>query len=249
MVRNLLDRFIYFQMRYPEGHWDAQASWGQGCFAESRRRRVPPCVVVSRRSRSAHDAVLAWQCRKLTHRVEHALAILDAGSSVLVVDYRGYGKSSGVPTERGLYRDTDAAYQWLIDSGFPAQKLILHGESIGSAVAVELAARRECAALVLESPFTSLSDIANTVAPLLGGIFIRGFDTLARIRRVQVPVLVIHGDADAAVPISQGNKVFAAANEPKSFWQVHRAGHNALLECAGAEYVDRLMRTVSRAQL
>jgi len=178
----------------------------------------------------------------VTHRVEHALAILEAGSSVLILDYRGYGKSSGVPTERGLDGVADAGYEWLAGSGFPSDKMVIHGESIGTAVAAETAGRRPCAAVVLESPFTSLADMANTVVPFVGAALFRGFDTRTRMKNVRVPLLLIHGEADTIVPISQGKMVFAAANEPKTFWPVRGAGHNDLLDWAGTEYVVQLGR-------
>jgi fermentation-respiration switch protein FrsA (DUF1100 family) len=128
----------------------------------------------------------------------------------------------------------------LTNFGFLADNIVLHGESLGTAVATELACRRRCAALILESPFTSLSAMANQVVPFFGGVFVHGFDTLSRIKNVQVPKPVIHGEADDIVPLSGGERVFEAAKEPKEFWPVKRAGHNDLLYGAGDEYVQRL---------
>ena len=176
----------------------------------------------------------------VTHRVDHALAIKQAGSSILIIDYRGYGKSRGQPSETGVYLDAGAAYAWLTGSGFPPHSIILHGESLGTAVATELASRRACAMLVLESPFTSLSAMAAAAVPLLGPAFVRGFDTVSRIQKIGVPKLIIHGEDDEIVPFSQGQAVFNAAREPKTFWPVKRAGHNDLLYWAGAEYITRL---------
>lgn len=116
----------------------------------------------------------------LTHRIDHATALKQAGCSVLVIDYRGYGKSDGVPTEKGLYLDAQAGYEWIKAAGFSGRQIVLHGESLGTAVGTELASRCECAALVLESPFASLGAIANMVFPLLGPTFVHG---LTRARR------------------------------------------------------------------
>lgn len=230
-------------MRYPQGEWDLQERVGAAdvWLTTTDHLRVHGWWFANRRAELA-TLFLHGNAGNVTHRSDHALSIVQAGSSVLVLDYRGYGKSSGVPSEGGLYRDAAAAYNWLRSLGLPGERLILHGESLGTAVATELATRRPCAGLVLESPFTSLADMANTVVPFLGGAFLRGFDTLTRIKSVHVPVLIVQGEADEVVPISQGKRVFASANEPKTFWPVKAAGHNNLLDRVGTEYVTRLKR-------
>ena len=241
MIRNPIDRLVFFPMRYPQGNWGLQARVGAAdiWLTTADKVRIHGWWFANRRAQLT-TLFLHGNAGNVTHRIDHALAIVQAGSSVLVLDYRGYGKSSGVPSERGLYLDADAAYSWLTASGFAAGRVLLHGESLGTAVATELATKRSCAALILESPFTSLAEMANTSVPLIGGAFIRGFDTRTRIKKLRVPILVIHGDADEIVPMSQGKMVLAAANEPKAFWPVHGAGHNDLLEKAGDEYVARL---------
>jgi uncharacterized protein len=176
----------------------------------------------------------------VTHRIDHAHAITTAGSSILVLDYRGYGKSKGHPTEQGLYLDADAAYDALTQLGFRPNQIILQGESLGTAVAVYLASRRPCAGLILESPLTSLSNMAGKVLPVVGPLLAHGFNTRSKIGNVHVPLLVIHGDADEIVPFPQGQAVFKAANPPKELWRVPGAHHNDLLYIAGAEYVTRL---------
>ena len=104
----------------------------------------------------------------ITNRTPRIQEIVAAGSSVLMLDYRGYGKSSGRPSEQGLYRDSEAGFIYLLGKGYRAEQIILHGESLGTAVAIDLASRRPCAALILEAPFTSASDVAGTVVPFLG---------------------------------------------------------------------------------
>ena len=173
------------------------------------------------------------------HRAPHIREILEAGSDVLVIDYRGYGRSQGHPSERGLSLDADAAYDYLAAQGKP---IVLHGESLGSAVAVELATRRPVAGLVLETPFTSLRAEANTVLPILGPLVVWGFDSKSRIARVHAPLLVIHGDHDQTVPYRLGRELYEAAPGPKILWTVPGGDHNDLLEAAGPEYRDRLRR-------
>jgi fermentation-respiration switch protein FrsA (DUF1100 family) len=176
----------------------------------------------------------------LSHRYSHFREIAAAGSAILALDYRGYGKSSGEPTEKGLYRDAETAYSYLLKTGYRPEQIILHGESLGTAVAVDLASRRPCAALVLEAPFTSAKDVAQTVLPVIGPLLIWGFDSRRKIGRVRVPILFIQGDRDEIIPIRLGQALFAAANEPKSFWIVAGAGHNDIVEGAGANYRQRL---------
>ena len=175
----------------------------------------------------------------LGHRAEHIAEIAAAGSDVLIIDYRGYGRSQGHPSERGLAMDADAAYDFVAAKGKP---IVLHGESLGSAVAVELATRRHAAGLVLESPFTSLRAEANTVLPIIGPLVVWGFDSKSRIAHVHVPLLVIHGDHDQTVPYRLGRELYDAAPGPKTLWTVPGGDHNDLLPVAGPEYRERLRR-------
>lgn len=163
-----------------------------------------------------------------------------AGSSLLLLDYRGYGKSEGKPSERGLYADAAAAYAFLQSNGYEANQIILHGESLGTAVAVDLAIQQPCAGVVLEAPLASVSKMAAQVLPGLGPLLVKGFDTERKIARLHAPLLILHGDRDEVVPFAQGQAVFAAAPEPKQFWRVIGAHHNDLLHATGTAYPERL---------
>jgi fermentation-respiration switch protein FrsA (DUF1100 family) len=175
----------------------------------------------------------------ITHRSQSFGEITAAGSSVLMIDYRGYGKSTGRPSENGLYADAEAAYEYLLKSSRP-EEIIVHGESLGAAVAVDLASRHQCGGVVLEAAFTSASDVAGTVLPMIGPLLIRSFDSRRKITRVQAPILFIHGSADHTVPMRLGGALFDSAPEPKYFWAIPGADHNDIVESAGPEYQKRL---------
>ena len=231
-------RAVYHPMRYPHGFWEAQAEvnaqdvWlraADGVRLHGWLVDPPGARVVT--------LFLHGNAGNVTHRVPHMREIAAAGSAVLTLDYRGYGKSQGRPTESGLYADADAAYDYLKTLGRP---IVLHGESLGCAVAVDLAARRPCAALVLEAPFTSARAMAGRVLPVLGPLLIFSYDSVPKIKRIRVPLLVMHGDRDTIVPIEFGRALFDAAPEPKTFWTIPGADHNDILEYAEAEYSQRL---------
>lgn len=234
-------RSVYFPMKHPEGYWHVQEKLGAQDVWLTTRDGVKLHGWWLRSEGSALATLfLHGNAGNVTHRFETMERIAEAGSSVLVIDYRGYGKSEGRPTESGLYTDAAAGYDWLAARGYRPEQIVLHGESLGTAVAVELAARRGSRGLVLEAPFTSARDVASGVLPLIGPALISGFDSARRIRSVRVPLLVIHGDRDDIIDPALGRRLFALANEPKTLWVVTGAGHNDLVPAAGPEYIRRL---------
>jgi fermentation-respiration switch protein FrsA (DUF1100 family) len=165
------------------------------------------------------------------------------GVNVLEVDYRGYGKSSGSPSEWGLYCDADAIYDYLIHQrNFRPTDLILYGHSLGGAVAVDLASRRECGGLIVQSSFTSLPDMARRLFPIpFVGLAIRGrFNSIQKIQQVKAPVLVAHGTNDEAVPFWMGRKLYDTAPPPKRWIAIDGAGHNDVILAGGEKYVEDL---------
>jgi uncharacterized protein len=170
-------------------------------------------------------------------------------AQVVLIDYRGYGKSGGRPSEKGLYRDAAAAYRWCVENVPPAPKgIVVIGESIGGAVAIDLAARVPVAGLVVQSTFTSAWDMAKTMMPVgllqpLAGVRFASYDKLAAIR---CPILIIHGDRDEIVPFRMGEKLYQAARGEKYFYRVDGAGHNDLLWAAADEYTVRLRQFIDR---
>ena len=178
----------------------------------------------------------------ISHRIDYAVMFRSLGYSTLLVDYRGYGKSTGTPSEEGTYKDADAAWRWLTQTrGIPAKNIVLFGESLGGGVASWVAARHEAKALVLASTFTSAVDLGAEVYGFLPVRLISRFryDTLERLREVRSPVLVIHSPRDDIIPFSHGRRLFEAAREPKAFLEL--AGrHNDSFVYMRPEWVEAL---------
>ncbi len=173
----------------------------------------------------------------ISHRLENLRLFHDRlGLSVLLFDYRGYGRSAGLPSEAGTYRDAGAFRAWL-RARLPADRPVVYfGRSLGAAVAARLAVEDPPAALVLESPFTSVRAMANAALPGAGYLFRTRYDTLGRIGAVRAPLLIFHGDADEVVPFRHGQAVFAAAREPKRFVRLPGARHDDTFLAGGADY-------------
>ena len=152
------------------------------------------------------------------------------GLNFFIIDYRGYGKSTGKITEEGLYHDADAAYKYLLDRGFHPHNIIIYGRSIGSGVAVDLAARQLAKGLILESPFSSLGALANEKFPFfLPSLYLRfRFDNIGKINRVKCPVILLHGSDDVLIPASHSRKLFDAFKGTKKMIIVDRGAHNDL---------------------
>jgi fermentation-respiration switch protein FrsA (DUF1100 family) len=171
----------------------------------------------------------------ISHRIPKLRALHDRlGLSILIFDYRGYGRSLGVPGEAGTYADARAMRAWLKARG--AGPVVYLGASLGAAVAVQLAAEEPPAALVLEAPFASVQAMANATLPGAGWLFRTRYDILGTVGRVRAPVLVLHGDADEVVPYRQGRQVFEAARDPKTFRTIRGGHHNDLLEAGREAY-------------
>ncbi len=236
-------RAIFHPSPYPEGLWDRQAAFGAEdvWLQTSDGLRIHGWLVQPKGESHFVTLYLHGNAGNITDRPDHIESIRRAGSKLLIIDYRGFGKSEGRPSEEGVYRDAAAAYDYLLSQGYQAGQIILHGESLGTAVATDLAARRSAAGLILEAPFPSVGAVAQRVLPVLGPLVASGFDTKGKIARVAAPVLVIHGDQDETIDFDFGEEVYAAANEPKDFWRVPGAHHNDIIATAGtAVYEERL---------
>jgi fermentation-respiration switch protein FrsA (DUF1100 family) len=180
----------------------------------------------------------------VSHRLDRARGLVDAlGLDVVLVDYRGYGESSGRPSERGLYEDGEAIWREAAARGVPPERLVLFGESLGGAVAVETALRRPCRAVILEAPFLSVPDMARAVYPFVPRFLVRTqFDNGAKIGRLAGPKLVVAAERDGVVPPRQTRRLFELAAEPKELYVIPGATHNDAYAVGGAAYLEVLRR-------
>lgn len=184
----------------------------------------------------------------ISHRLESLEIFHQLGVDVFIVDYRGYGRSSGEPSEKGLYRDARAAWDWLTqEQGVAEDEIILFGRSLGGPVASELATRVEAAGLIIESAFTSVPDVA---AELYWWLPVRwlsrlDFDTAAYLRRTQLPVLVVHSAEDEIIPFEHGRRLHEIAGERSTLLEL-QGGHNTGFIESGARYREGLERFIGR---
>jgi uncharacterized protein len=186
--------------------------------------------------------LLPGNAGNISNRVEYALMFRRLGYNTLLLDYRGYGKSTGTPSEDGTYRDADAAWRWLTQTrAIPSNEIVVFGESLGGGVGSWLGHRYAPRALVLASTFTSATDLGAELYPFLPVRLISRFryNTLRRLADVHVPVLVIHSRTDAVIPYSHGERLYAAANEPKAFLEI-AGGHNDSAVFMRREWIEAL---------
>ena len=153
----------------------------------------------------------------------------------LIIAWRGFSGNSGKPNEKGLYDDAKSAVNWLKSKGIKEENIILYGESLGSAVAIEIAQNKKFAGIVLESPFTSMVEIGKKyysffpVSLLLKDRYV----SIKKIKNIHIPILVMHGKKDSIVPFEMGKKIFTSANSPKFYYfseyDDHMMDYNKLL--------------------
>jgi fermentation-respiration switch protein FrsA (DUF1100 family) len=178
------------------------------------------------------------------HRAERVRRIAALGWGGLFVSYRGYGGNPGRPDEAGLRRDAAAGLAALRARGVAERDIVLWGESLGSGLATELAARSRFAAVVLETPYTSLADIARRRYPFVPvDLLLRDrFDSLVHVPAITSPVIVLVGERDRTVPPDMGRAIHAAARPPAELWVAPQGGHNDLLEFGAMEAVADFVR-------
>ena len=216
-----------------------------GWYVRSARAEPEPPIVVHFHGNAGN----------LLDRQDHVDELAARGLDVFILSYRGYGKSEGSPSEQGLYRDAEAAYEYLVrERGAVPRRIVPYGQSLGSAVAVELATRHEVGGVILESPFTSAPELGRRFYPFLPDVVFdhleHRFDSIGKIGRLRAPLLVIHGERDEIVPVDMGRRLFEAAPEPKEWYALPHAGHNDTFIAGGSEYYERIAdfaRGASRA--
>lgn len=255
------DRLIYFPSKYPEGFWEVdniseragefvakiedchfEASDGvrlHGWYCTPHRHSNGSAMPVPA------EMTLLWfhgNAGNISYRYEMIQSMMQLAVRVFIIDYRGYGKSDGKPTEQGLYLDARAAWNYLVAKRNVAPNdIIIFGKSLGGAPAIDLAAQVDPAGLIVQSSFTSAADMAATVLPFLLRAFLHTkMDSLGKIAGVRCPKLFIHSRADEVVPYELGRRLYDAAPEPKQFYEVKGASHNSTYVVGGRAYLDAL---------
>ncbi|MCM8782094.1 MAG: alpha/beta hydrolase [Candidatus Omnitrophica bacterium] len=162
----------------------------------------------------------------ISHRLEMIDIFIKIGLNVFIFDYRGYGRSQGIPSEGGIYQDVRAAYNYLISKGINEKNIVVFGESLGGAAAVDLAKDLERGALITEGLFTSVPNMAGEIYPCLPIKFVISsrYDNISKIKNIKIPKLIIHSKDDEIIPYHHGERLFKSAKPPKDFFQL-RGGH------------------------
>lgn len=163
----------------------------------------------------------------LATRSERVRKYQNTGTGIFMMTYRGYGGSTGKPSERANVRDAKQAYDFLISQGVPATKIVVYGESLGTGVATQVAAAKDVAGVILDAPYTSMVDVAEVHYPYLPArwLLIDRYNTRKYIDRINAPLLIVHGEDDAIVPVAMGREVYELARQPKEIATYAGAGH------------------------
>lgn len=181
-----------------------------------------PCVGAKRTILFCHG-----NAGNIGHRVEKLKFFNDMGCNVFIIDYRGYGKSNGAPSEAGFYKDAEAAYDHLLSRGIAPDQIIGYGESIGGAVIVDLASKKRMRGIILDSTFSSVKDMVRVSYGFVPHWLFRSrFDSESKIKSITIPKLIIHSVNDEIVPLQLGRKLYDAASSPKEFLEIY-GGHNS----------------------
>ena len=154
---------------------------------------------------------------KLENRIHKLNHFKDMDINFLIISWRGFSKNSGKPTEQGLYKDGKSAIDWLKNMGLDDKDIILYGESLGTGIAIEIAQNKNFAGLILETPFTSMIDAAKNVYPYIPvGLLLKDrYENDKKIKNINIPLLVMHGEKDQIIPFKMGKKIYEIANKPK----------------------------------
>jgi fermentation-respiration switch protein FrsA (DUF1100 family) len=242
LLESIVNQFIY----YPEPEWAAKPEW-LGLQAEEVHLLAEDGVAIHSWffPNPAPCGTLLFchgNAGNASHRLENVRLLVQSGFQVLLFDYRGYGHSGGQPSEEGLYRDAQAAWAHLVGrSDTAGAPRIIFGRSLGGAVAVDLATHVKADGLIIESTFTSIRTLARLMFSLPMPELPVKYDSLAKIGRLAMPLLAIHGQRDELIPYSDGRRLFDAAPEPKSWYSIAGAGHNDTYLTGGEAYFHRLV--------
>lgn len=247
------EKFIYFPHRFPQGPYEQARSIPglRDCWITTEDSVKIHAWFVPGDSATCTLVIAHGNAGNISHRYLLLRSLQRHGFNVLMFDYRGYGRSDGSPSEEGIYKDGRAAFDFAVSlPEVRRDRLFLWGTSLGGAVAVDVATQRQAAGLILESTFSSAADVARAAYPFLPVQFFMHtkFNSIEKIRTLNIPILVIHGSQDSIVPLSLGRKLFHAAHEPKDFYEIPQADHNDTFFIGGEEYFSRIKSFVSSTE-
>jgi len=201
------------------------------------------------------DDTIVWfhgNAGNISNRVYNIMLLYQhVGANLFIFDYRGYGRSEGKPSEKGMYSDGEGVLEYLRSrDDIDHDRLVLFGRSLGGCIVAELAMRHRAKAVIIESSFTSVDDMARYNRPAIAffipsRLLVRSrFDSLSKMGRIHSPVMIVHGDKDVTVPIHMGRELFEAANEPKRFYEIKGATHDDTHMVGGENYYAALREFV-----
>ncbi len=200
-------------------------------------------------AKEGHDTIVHYHGNggHIAYRLGRVLPFVKSGFGVLMTEYRGYGGNPGTPSEEGLFNDGRAAINFLKNDGVKNENLIIVGESLGTGVAVQMAAETKIKALILESPFSSAVDVGQAAYVFLpvGLLMWDRFDNAKIIRDIDAPLLIIHGKRDRVVPYRFGLKLFQKASQPKQMFTLDAAGHGDITKYGSTELEFKFLEEIS----
>ena len=243
MLRPLLNALLYLPSREPVAEPGVPFE-NLELTSDDGERLHGWWVPATGETRLGHVLLLHGNAGNVGDRVAAHRAAAGAGFDVLAFDYRGYGRSSGRPDEQGTYRDARAALAALLRrDGVDPARVVYLGESLGGAIALELALWSPPAGLILQSTFTSVRDMARVHYPYIPRPAVPdAYPSLRLIAGLRAPLLFLHGDRDEVVPLMYGEALFEAAPEPKTMHVFRGVAHNDVLARAGREWVEVISR-------
>ncbi|OAI39299.1 hypothetical protein AYO39_00445 [Actinobacteria bacterium SCGC AG-212-D09] len=242
-MRRALGRVLYQPSReILETPADASLAFDELQFQTRDGERVHGWWIAGQRPSRGHVLFCHGNAGNIGDRVLDAALLSKAGFDVLLFDYRGYGRSTGRPDELGTYRDARAARAALRrQPRVDRDRVVYLGESLGGAIALELAIEHPPRGLILQSTFTSIRDAARALEPRIPPALIPdAYPSRQRIGRLSAPLLVLHGDRDETIPLDQGRALFEAASEPKRIRVFKGRGHNDLTARSGRKYANEI---------
>jgi uncharacterized protein len=247
---------VYHPYKYPEGDWSLSSNLDSKediSFIADDGVVLHGWFFPSNKS----NKTLLWfhgNAGNITHRLDNIKMLKRLNLNIFIFDYRGYGKSAGEPNEKGIYLDSQAAYDWLVKvkKAVP-ENIILFGRSLGGVCAVEVASKNPAAGIILESVFPSASKMARKIFPILplSWAIKSRFDAISKVPNLKLPKLFLHGTRDEVVPYKLGRELYSVAAKPKIFYDIKGAGHNDTFVVGGIDYfnaIDQFVKNINSLQ-